>query len=121
MPKFSGGLPPLLKEPIILHHLRRDVLEQLDAHLNMPTKRALGICLIIIEMHAHQLLVAFICSLHNFYVPKTEPPIFGFLLARQSNSMVHGRCSLLSQYQIHRQMNRKMSYTNINELNPTSN
>jgi hypothetical protein len=27
MLKFSGGLPPLLKEPIILHHLRRDVLQ----------------------------------------------------------------------------------------------
>jgi hypothetical protein len=59
MPKFSVGIPPLLKEPIKLHHLHRNVLEQLDAHSKTPMKIALRICQIFIEIHPHQLVVAF--------------------------------------------------------------
>jgi quinol-cytochrome oxidoreductase complex cytochrome b subunit len=59
MLKFSGGIPPLLKEPIILHHLLRDVFEQVDAHPKTPTKVAIGICNIFIEIHPHQLIMAF--------------------------------------------------------------
>jgi hypothetical protein len=71
MPKFSGGIPPLLKEPIILHHLLRDVFEQVDAHPKTPTKVALGIYRIIIKIHPHQLVVASIHSLHKFCLSKT--------------------------------------------------
>jgi hypothetical protein len=59
MPKFSGGIPPLPKKPIILRHLLRDVFEQVDAHPKTPTKVALGICHIFIEIHLHQLVVSF--------------------------------------------------------------
>jgi hypothetical protein len=38
MPKFSSGIPPLLKEPIKLHHLHCDVLEKIDAHPKTPPK-----------------------------------------------------------------------------------
>jgi hypothetical protein len=59
MPKFSDGIPPLLKEPIKLYHLHCNVLEQLDAHSKTPMKIALGIYRIFIEIHPHQLVVAF--------------------------------------------------------------
>jgi hypothetical protein len=59
VPKFSGGIPPLLKEPIKLHHLRYDVLDQVDAHPKTPPKIAFGICRIFIEIRPHQLLVSF--------------------------------------------------------------
>jgi hypothetical protein len=59
MYKFSGGIPPLLKEPIKLHHLRHDMLEQVDAHPKTPMKIALEICQIFIEIHLHQLVLAF--------------------------------------------------------------
>jgi hypothetical protein len=59
MPKFSGGISLLLKESIKLHHLRCDVLEQLDAHPKRPLKIAFGICGIFIEIRPHQLLVPF--------------------------------------------------------------
>jgi hypothetical protein len=87
MPNFSSGIPLLLKEPIKLHHLHRDVLEKFDAHPKTPTKIALGICQIFIEIHHINLLWPSIRSLHNFCLPKTEPPIFGFVLMRQTNSM----------------------------------
>jgi hypothetical protein len=59
MPKFSGGITPLLKEPIKLHHLCCDALEQVDAHPKVPPKIALGICQIFGEIRPHQLVVAF--------------------------------------------------------------
>jgi hypothetical protein len=40
MPKSSGGISLLHKEPIELYHLRYDVLEQLDAHLKTPPKNS---------------------------------------------------------------------------------
>jgi hypothetical protein len=40
IPKYSGGIPLLLKESMKLHHLLRDVIEQIDAYLNTPTKIA---------------------------------------------------------------------------------
>jgi hypothetical protein len=49
----------LLKEQIILHHLLRDVFEQVDAHPKTPMKVALGIYQIIIEIDPHQLVLAF--------------------------------------------------------------
>jgi hypothetical protein len=59
MPKFSGGIPPLLKEPIKLHHLLCEVLEQVDAHPKTPPKTAFVICWIFIEIRPHQLVVSF--------------------------------------------------------------
>jgi hypothetical protein len=50
MPKFSSGIPSFLKEPIKLHHLRCDVLEQVDAHPKTLPKIAFGICRIFIEI-----------------------------------------------------------------------
>jgi hypothetical protein len=59
MAKFCGGISPLLKESIKLHHLHCDVLEQVDAHPKMPPKISFGICQIFIEIRPHQLLVPF--------------------------------------------------------------
>jgi hypothetical protein len=50
MTKFSGGISPLLKESIILGHLRCDVLEQVDAHPKTPPKIAFGKYRILIEI-----------------------------------------------------------------------
>jgi hypothetical protein len=52
MTKFSDGISPLLKEPIILGHLRCDMLEQVDAH----PKIDFGKYRILIEIRLHQLL-----------------------------------------------------------------
>jgi hypothetical protein len=59
MTKLSPGIPPLFKVSIMLHHLLCDVLEQVDAHPKTPTKVVLGICWIFIEIHPHQVVVAF--------------------------------------------------------------
>jgi hypothetical protein len=59
MPKFSGGISPLLKKLVVLLQLLRDMLEQLDAHLKMMTKIALRICWILQKIALHQLFVAF--------------------------------------------------------------
>jgi hypothetical protein len=59
MPQFSGGISPLLKEPIKPHHIRCDLLEQLDAHLKKPPKIAFRIRQIFIEIRQHQLLMPF--------------------------------------------------------------
>jgi hypothetical protein len=87
MPKFSGSIPPLLKEPIKLPHLRHDVLKQVDAYPKTPTKIALGACQIFIEIHPHQLVVAFNPFPPQLLSTRTKPPIFGFSLAWQTNSM----------------------------------
>jgi hypothetical protein len=59
MTKFSGGISPLLKESIILGHLRCDVLEQVNAHPKTPPKIAFGKYWILIEIRSHQLLMPF--------------------------------------------------------------
>jgi hypothetical protein len=58
MPKFSGGIPPLLKKLVILLELR-DMLEQLDAHPKTATKIARWICWILHKIAPHQLVVVF--------------------------------------------------------------
>jgi hypothetical protein len=59
MLELSGGIPLLHKVCIILGDLLRDLLEQTDAHPKTATKIALGKCCIVIEIHPHQLVVAF--------------------------------------------------------------
>jgi hypothetical protein len=87
MPKFSGGIPSLLKEPIKLHHLHRDVLEQVDAHPKTPTKIALGICLIFIEIHPHQLVVAFNPFPPQLLSTKNQATNFWLLIGAVNSSM----------------------------------
>jgi hypothetical protein len=53
MPKFSGGILPLLNEPVKLHHLCCDVLEQVDAHPKTPPKIAFKI---LMSTHASVLV-----------------------------------------------------------------
>jgi hypothetical protein len=83
-PKFSGGIPH-----------RCDVLEQVDAHPKTPSKIDFGICRILLKYDRINLLCPLILSLHNFCLPNTDPPIFGFLMARQTNSMEMFSSSIL--------------------------
>jgi hypothetical protein len=111
MPKFSGDISPLLNVPIKLHHLRCDVLEQVDAHPKTPLKISLGICRIFIEIHPHQLVVAF-----NPFPPQllsTKNRTTNFLASYWRDKPIAWRCSLLPLYRIPRSMNRTMSSTNM--------
>jgi hypothetical protein len=63
MPKYSGGIPLLIKEPIKLHHLLRDVLKQIDAYLNTWTKIAFGICRIFIALPPYRASVGEMLSI----------------------------------------------------------
>ena len=59
MAKFSGAIPPLLEEPIILGHTLRNVFKQLDSHPKTAPKVSLGVNGLLYEVAPHQLVVPF--------------------------------------------------------------
>jgi hypothetical protein len=82
MPKFPGSICSLLKELIKLHHLRRDVPEQVDAHSKTTTKIALQIYRIFFEINLHQLDVAFNSFPPQFLSTKNQATNFRLLMVR---------------------------------------
>jgi hypothetical protein len=57
MPEFSGGIPPLLKKPIMARQFLRNVFEQLNAHPETASKVGLGVCGILHKLVPHQSVV----------------------------------------------------------------
>jgi hypothetical protein len=118
MPNFFGGIPLLLKEPIKLYHLCRDVFEQVHAHPNMPTKIALEICRIFIEIHTHQLVVAFNPFLLQLLPTKNQATNF-LLLIGAANQQHDDVLFFLNIKFIVGSIIRQALQTCVNKLNTT--